>query len=82
MFYLLFYYIEFKVLVRQFGRKTYSLNIYKFKIYLIIKLKNWDRDSVLVIVELYIFLKLVDNQLYFIQYRLYLCSKLYDIFQF
>ena len=66
MFYLLFYYIEFKTSARQFCRKTYSLNIYKFKIYLIIKLKNWDRDSLLVIVELYIFLKLVNNQLYFI----------------
>ena len=50
-----------KILVRQFDKEAYSLNVYGVEIYLVTELKDQDNNLSLVIMKLYIFPKLVDG---------------------
>lgn len=59
--YLLLNYIRSKTLVEQFSEEMCSLNVYRVKIYSVTRLKDYGWNLLAVVVEFYIFLRLVDS---------------------
>lgn len=59
--YLFFHYIRSKAPIRQFSRRSHNPNVYEVKIYFVTGLKDHGRSLLLVIVQLYVLLKLVDG---------------------